>query len=49
MPTIVAVMTRFLTVAAAQMGPVQREHTRAQVVQRLIAMLLKQLTGQQAT
>lgn len=32
-------MSRFLTVAAAQMGPVQREHTRAQVVQRLIAML----------
>ncbi len=32
-------MPRFLTVAAAQMGPVQREHTRAQVVQRLIAML----------
>lgn len=32
-------MARFLTVAAAQMGPVQREHTRAQVVQRLITML----------
>ena len=32
-------MPRFVTVAAAQMGPVQREHTRAQVVQRLIKML----------
>ncbi len=32
-------MPRSLTIAAAQMGPVQREHTRAQVVQRLIAML----------
>ncbi|MBI4883447.1 MAG: N-carbamoyl-D-amino-acid hydrolase [Actinobacteria bacterium] len=32
-------MSRILTVAAAQMGPVQREHSRAQVVQRLIAML----------
>jgi len=32
-------MPRFLTVAAAQMGPVQRDHTRSQVVQRLIAML----------
>ncbi|MEQ1873811.1 MAG: N-carbamoyl-D-amino-acid hydrolase [Ilumatobacteraceae bacterium] len=32
-------MPRFLTVAAAQMGPVQREHTRTQVVQRLIKML----------
>ncbi len=32
-------MPRFLTVAAAQMGPVQRDHTRAQVVQRLLVML----------
>ena len=32
-------MPRFLTVAAAQMGPVQRDHTRGQVVPRLIAML----------
>jgi predicted amidohydrolase len=32
-------MSRFLTVAAAQMGPVQRDHNREQVVQRLIAML----------
>ncbi|CAN5506468.1 N-carbamoyl-D-amino-acid hydrolase [soil metagenome] len=32
-------MPRLLTVAAAQMGPVQRDHTRAQVVQRLVAML----------
>ena len=28
-----------LTVAAAQMGPVQKDHTREQVVQRLIALL----------
>jgi predicted amidohydrolase len=32
-------MARYLTVAAAQMGPVQREHTRQQVVERLIALL----------
>ena len=28
-----------LTVAAAQLGPVQRHHTREQVVERLIALL----------
>lgn len=32
-------MARYLTVAAAQMGPVQRDHTRQQVVERLIALL----------
>jgi predicted amidohydrolase len=32
-------MPRYLTVAAAQMGPVQRDHTRQQVVERLIALL----------
>jgi hypothetical protein len=32
-------MTRLLTIAAAQMGPVQREHTRAEVVERLISLL----------
>lgn len=32
-------MARFLTVAAAQMGPVQKEHTREQVVVRLVALL----------
>ncbi len=32
-------MARYLTVAAAQMGPVQKEHTRDQVVQRLVALL----------
>ncbi|MEI8239609.1 MAG: N-carbamoyl-D-amino-acid hydrolase [Actinomycetota bacterium] len=32
-------MARYVTVAAAQMGPVQKEHTRAQVVERLIALL----------
>jgi predicted amidohydrolase len=32
-------MARHLTVAAAQMGPVQAHHTREQVVQRLIDML----------
>src|SRR6476659_35529 len=32
-------MTRILTVAAAQLGPIQRDHTREQVVERLIALL----------
>jgi len=32
-------MARYVTVAAAQMGPVQKEHTRAQVVERLVALL----------
>jgi N-carbamoyl-D-amino-acid hydrolase len=32
-------VARILTVAAAQMGPVQRDHTRDAVVARLIAML----------
>lgn len=32
-------MTRFLTVAAAQLGPIARNETRAEVVSRLIALL----------
>jgi len=32
-------MTRMLTVAAAQLGPIQRDHTRADVVERLITLL----------
>ncbi|HEV7526197.1 MAG TPA: nitrilase-related carbon-nitrogen hydrolase, partial [Acidimicrobiia bacterium] len=32
-------MSRLVTVAAAQMGPVGRTETRAEVVERLIAML----------
>jgi N-carbamoyl-D-amino-acid hydrolase len=32
-------MTRVLTVGAAQLGPVQRDHTRADVVERLLALL----------
>jgi hypothetical protein len=32
-------MARHLTVAAAQMGPVQQHHTRAEVVDRLVALL----------
>lgn len=32
-------MSRIVTVGAAQMGPIQKEHTRDQVVQRLIALL----------
>ena len=32
-------MTHFLTVGAAQMGPIQRSHTRRDVVERLIAHL----------
>ena len=30
---------RFLTIGAAQLGPVQRDHTRAQVVARMLALL----------
>lgn len=32
-------MPRYVTVAAAQLGPVQREHSRADVVERLIHLL----------
>jgi predicted amidohydrolase len=32
-------MTRIITIGAAQLGPIQREHTREQVVTRLIALL----------
>ncbi len=32
-------MARILTVAAAQLGPIERDHTRAQVVDRLLALL----------
>ena len=32
-------MARYVTVAAAQLGPVQRDHTREQVVARLVALL----------
>jgi predicted amidohydrolase len=32
-------MTRILTVAAAQLGPIQRSHTRADVVERMLIML----------
>lgn len=32
-------MSRIVTVGAAQMGPIQKDHTRAEVVQRLIALL----------
>jgi predicted amidohydrolase len=32
-------MSRTVTVAAAQLGPVQRDHTREQVVARLVALL----------
>ena len=32
-------MSRIVTVAAAQLGPVQREHTRAEVVARLVDLL----------
>src|SRR4051812_3254612 len=32
-------MTRVLTVGAAQMGPIQRSHTRRDVVERLVAQL----------
>ncbi len=32
-------MTRFLTIGAAQLGPIQKDHTRADVVERLLALL----------
>jgi len=32
-------MSRFLTVGAAQMGPIQRSHTRRDVVERMVAHL----------
>jgi len=32
-------MARIVRVAAAQLGPIQREHTRPQVVERLVALL----------
>ena len=32
-------MGRFLTVAAAQLGPVERHHTRSQVIDRMLALL----------
>ena len=32
-------MTRIVRVGAAQLGPIQREHTRQQVVERLLALL----------
>ena len=32
-------MSRFLTVGAAQMAPIQRSHSRGDVVERLIAHL----------
>ncbi len=32
-------MTRFLTVAGAQLGPIQKDHRRAEVVERLLALL----------
>ena len=32
-------MTRIVTIGAAQLGPIQREHTREQVVVRLISLL----------
>lgn len=32
-------MSRIITVGAAQLGPIQKEHTREQVVQRLLSLL----------
>ena len=32
-------MSRTLTVGAAQMGPIQRDHTRTEVVERLLVLL----------
>lgn len=32
-------MPRFLTIAAAQLGPIQRSHSRAQVIERMLVLL----------
>ncbi|MSX21425.1 MAG: N-carbamoyl-D-amino-acid hydrolase, partial [Actinobacteria bacterium] len=32
-------MSRIVTVGAAQLGPIQREHTRTEVVERLLVLL----------
>ena len=32
-------MSRVITVGAAQLGPIQKDHTRSEVVERLIALL----------
>ena len=37
-------MTRMLTIGAAQLGPIQREHSREQVVTRLVALLKQAAT-----
>ena len=34
-------MTRMLTIGAAQMGPIQKDHSRKDVVERLVALLRK--------
>ncbi|MEY3559180.1 MAG: hypothetical protein RL374_1886, partial [Actinomycetota bacterium] len=34
-------MTRMITIGAAQLGPIQKDHTRQQVVSRLIDLLRK--------
>ena len=34
-------MTRIITIGAAQLGPIQKDHTRQQVVARLIDLLRK--------
>ena len=38
-------MSRIVTVGAAQLGPVQKEHTRTQVVTRLVALLRQAATN----
>ena len=38
-------MSRIVTVGAAQLGPVQKEHTRPQVVARLVALLRQAATN----
>ena len=32
-------MSRYITIAAAQLGPIEKDHSRESVVERLIAML----------
>lgn len=38
-------MTRIITIGAAQLGPIQRDHSRAEVVERLIALMRQAKTS----
>ena len=38
-------MSRFITVGAAQLGPIQKEHSKASAVERLIALMRQASTN----